>query len=76
MGTVKYGRKTYSFIKGTTLHTCTAICEKPLPHEDEVTFTSRLMKKYEDRKGTVELVFKKGQLDYAVVKLPCHNTIK
>lgn len=69
MGVVKYGRKTYSFIEGKTIHTGTTITEKSLPGETEQEFTARLTKKYIDQKGTLEVVFKGGRPDYAIVTI-------
>lgn len=69
MGGVKYGRKTYSFTKGKTLHTGTTITEKALPGENEQEFTSRLMANYIDQKGTIEVVFKGGRPDYAIISI-------
>jgi hypothetical protein len=67
METLSYGRKLFSFAQGITVHQSTAITEKALPHESEEAFTSRLMKKYGHRQGTVELVFKNGRPNYAVI---------
>jgi hypothetical protein len=70
METLNYGRKVFSFAQGTTIHTSTSITEKALPHESEEAFTRRLMKKYGDQQGTVEIVFKNGRPNYAVITFP------
>ena len=67
METLNFGRKVFSFAQGTTIHTSTSITEKALPHENEDVFTHRLMKKYGDQQGTVEIVFKNGRPNYAVI---------
>ncbi|MEJ2750889.1 MAG: hypothetical protein P8183_23725, partial [Anaerolineae bacterium] len=65
-----YGRKVFSFAKGITVHQSTTITERSFPHESEKAFTHRLMKKYGDRQGTVEIVIKNGHPDYAVITFP------
>jgi hypothetical protein len=70
METLSYGRKVFSFAQGTTVHTSTTITEKALPHESEDAFTRRLMKKVGDRRGTVEIIFKNGRPNYAVITFP------
>ena len=37
--------------------------------EDEDAFTERLMRKYGNHQGTIEIVFKGGQPDYAIITL-------
>jgi hypothetical protein len=68
METVNYGRKTFSIIKGMAVHKSTEITEKPLPHEDEKAFTQRLLHKYGHLQGTVEIVFRNGRPNYALLK--------
>lgn len=70
MESLSYGRKFFSFAQGTTVHQSTSITEKALPHESENAFTQRLMKKYGHRQGTVEIVFKNGHPNYAVLTFP------
>jgi hypothetical protein len=64
-----FGRKTLSFAKGVSFLTKTAITEKSLAGEDECTFTQRLLNKYCDDEGTIEIVFKHGRPDYAIVTI-------
>jgi hypothetical protein len=66
---VKYGRKTFSFDGGAAVHTRTTITEKANAGEDEQSFTQRLLKKYENQRGDIEIVFKNGRPDYAIVTL-------
>ena len=67
MEPVAYGRKRFSFAEGKTIHTGTSITVKALPGENEQAFTKRLMKKYGDARGTVEIIFKGGRPDYAII---------
>lgn len=67
MEALSYGRKVFSFAQGTTVHTSTSITERALPQEREKAFTHRLMKKYSDQQGIIEIVFKNGRPDYAVI---------
>lgn len=67
MEPVTYGRKKFSFAEGKTIHTSTSITVKSMPGENEHNFTQRLMKKYGQEKGTVEIVFKGGRPDYAII---------
>ena len=67
MQAVKYGRKTFSFAEGVTVFTGMSVTEKAMSDEDETSFTRRLVKKYEGQRGTIEVVFKNGHPDYAIV---------
>jgi hypothetical protein len=67
MQTIKYGRKTFSFDEAGAVLTSTSVTEKALPNEDEETFTRRLMERYKGQQGTIEVVFKRGQPDYAII---------
>jgi hypothetical protein len=67
MQAMKYGRKTFSFAEGETVLTGMRVTEKALSGEDEVSFTRRLLEKYKGRRGTLEVVFKNGHPDYAIV---------
>ena len=68
MKIIRYGRKTFSFDNGMATLVNTSITEQALPGEDEHVFIQRLLKKYEQRKGTVEIVIKNGQPSHAVLK--------
>ena len=67
MDIVNYGRKIFSLNKGTAVHTTTAITEKPLLNEGEKAFTRRLIEKYGHHQGTVEIIFRNGHPNYAVI---------
>jgi hypothetical protein len=45
----------------------TSVTERALPNEDERTFTRRLVNKYQDQRGVIEVVFKRGLPDYAII---------
>lgn len=66
-GTLDYGHKLFSLSGGEMELTTTTITEKAFPAEDEESFLKRLLHKYGKSEGTVEIVFKKGRPDYAVI---------
>jgi hypothetical protein len=67
--TVPYGRKTMSFTGGIAKLQQISLTEKALPGEDEEQFVDRLLKRYCDKNGTFQIVFKQGKPDYAIVTL-------
>ena len=67
MNDVKFGRKVFSFDKGQTVLESICVTEKAVPDEDEAAFTRRLMEKYKEQRGTIEVVFKRGRPDYAII---------
>ncbi len=67
MQIIKYGRRKYNFADGRVELTGTSITEKASGGEDEQAFTRRLMKKYGNNQGTVEIVFKNSSPDYAII---------
>ncbi len=67
MQKMRFGRKKYSLKKGKPILESTSVTVRTLPREDEEAFTERLIKLYGHREGTVEMVFKAGQPDYAVI---------
>lgn len=62
-----FGRKTLAFAKGKATLKQIAVTEKSLPGEDEELFISRLLFKYADRNGTIQVVFKNRIPDYAII---------
>lgn len=58
-----------SFANGCMVINSTSITERALLGEDEEAFVHRLMKKYGDGEGTIEIVFKAGKPDYAIITL-------
>ena len=67
MDDIKFGRRIFFFDKGDTVLKSTSVTEKALPGEDEMAFTRRLVEKYKDERGTIEVVFKRGHPDYAII---------
>jgi hypothetical protein len=67
MDHVRFGRKIYSLAHGDVVLESTSVTERALPNEDERTFTRRLVGKYPDQHGTIEVVFKRGLPDYAII---------
>ena len=66
---MQFGRKVFSFDEGGAVLKITSVTEKALPDEDEMTFTYRLLEKYKGQKGTIEVVFKRGRPDFAIITL-------
>jgi hypothetical protein len=67
MNHIKFGRKIYSFNNGDMVLKSTSVTEKALPDENETAFTHRLVKKYRNQQGVIEVVFKRGRPDYAII---------
>jgi len=66
---IRFGRRRFDFAQGKVELTSTSFTEKALPGEDEQAFTDRLLKLYSSREGTIEMVFKGGSPDYAIITL-------
>lgn len=69
METIKFGRRRLSFSKGTAVHTSTLVTERAYQDEDESAFVKRLLETYCDHKGSLEVVFKAGRPDYAIITI-------
>lgn len=67
--TVPYGRVTMSFANGRAKLEQITVTEKAFPGEDKDQFVDRLLKRYTDKNGTFQIVFKNGKPDYAIVTL-------
>jgi hypothetical protein len=67
---LQYGRKILAFDESDAALMTTVVTEKALTNEDEATFTHRLLGKYKGRRGTIEIVFKRGSPDYAILTFP------
>lgn len=67
MQVINFGRRKYAFSNGMVELTRTDITERSLNGEDEEAFTKRLMEMYGKKEGTIEIVFKRGRPDYAIV---------
>ena len=64
---IKFGRRKFSFSDGKVELESTSVTERALASEDEETFTNRLLQLYSNREGTIEIVFRRGQPDYAII---------
>ena len=64
---LKYGRKIFSLDKGNTVLKSISVTEKAMSGEDEMAFIYRLVEKYDGQQGTIEVVFKRGHPDYAII---------
>lgn len=69
MNRISFGRKKFAFSQGVSTLTSMSITEKPLPDEDEAAFTARLLAKYADCEGDIEIVFKHCAPEYAIVTI-------
>lgn len=67
MESIQYGRRHISFSNGKAVFTGTSLTEKAFPGEDEEAFTTRLLRTYHRKRGTIEIVFKAGSPEYAVI---------
>lgn len=67
MQKIRFGRKRYSFKRGKPILESTSVTVRTRVGEDEEAFTNRLIKLYGHCEGTVEMVFKSGRPDYAVI---------
>jgi hypothetical protein len=67
MEIIKYGRRKYTFLEGKLKPAGLSITERSLRGENEKEFTSRLMKSYGKKQGTIEVILKNGFPDYAVI---------
>ena len=67
MEIINFGRRKYEFAHGSVELMRTDITERSLKGEDEHAFTKRLMKKYGNKEGTIEIVFKNSRPNYAIV---------
>jgi len=74
MQRIRFGRKRYSLVKGKPVLKSTSITVRTRPGEDEEAFTKRLLELYGQVAGTVEMVFKRGLPDYAVLTFAEHDS--
>ncbi len=64
---VFFGRKTLEFVNGKATLKQVTVTEKSLPGEDEDAFVQRILEKYPERAGTIQIVFKNRMPDYAII---------
>lgn len=71
---LSFGRKVFLFSKGEASCTEYSVTEKSTMDESEQHFTDRLLGKYSDREGTIEIFIKDGRPDYAIIKVTNEET--
>jgi hypothetical protein len=64
---ISFGRRKFSFSYGRAVLKSTSVTERALIGENEQSFTERLLRIYGDQQGTIEMVFKNGRPDYAIL---------
>jgi hypothetical protein len=64
---LRFGRKTLTFSRGKATLKQIVVTEKSIPGEDEEHFLARILQKYSDRNGTIQVVFKNLIPDYAII---------
>ena len=69
MEVIEYGRRKLAFENGKKVVTSTSVTERSLYSEDEEAFTRRLLEKYGKNRGRIEIVFKAGRPDYAIITI-------
>lgn len=69
MQTIHYGRRRLAFSNGRVVPTSTAHTVRAYPGEDEAAFVERLLAECDAVQGTIEIVFKGGFPEYAVVTI-------
>jgi hypothetical protein len=67
MQRINFGRRRFSFKNGKAVPESLSITERALVGEDEKAFMERLMRLYDKQKGTLEIVFRNGRPDYAII---------
>ena len=67
MKRINFGRRRFSFKNGKAVPESLSITERALVGEDEKAFMERLMRLYGKQKGTIEIVFRCGRPDYAII---------
>jgi hypothetical protein len=69
MQTITYGRRRLAFSKGSVVHTSTVLTIRAEDGEDEAAFTQRLLRTCANCEGTIEIVFRAGAPEYAVITI-------
>ncbi|NLF67315.1 MAG: hypothetical protein GX579_22225 [Chloroflexi bacterium] len=69
MQTIHYGRRRLAFSNGRAVPTSTTHTVRAHEGEDEAAFVQRLLAEWDADRGTIEIVFKGGSPDYAVVTI-------
>ncbi|MDT8306460.1 MAG: hypothetical protein RRC07_11030 [Anaerolineae bacterium] len=74
MQTIVYGRRRLAFCKGNAVHTGTTLTVRAVAGEDEVAFTRRLLAECAESEGTIEIVFRAGVPEYAIVTITSQHS--
>lgn len=69
MEIIGFGRRRLAFDNGTTVLTSTTVTERAYRNEDERAFLKRLLEAYGHHKGSIEIVFKAGRPEYAIITI-------
>lgn len=69
MEIIRFGRRRLSLHQGKVSHTSTTVTERAHYGEDENAFITRLTKMYCEHDGSIEIVFKAGRPEYAIITL-------
>ncbi len=69
MQTIHYGRRRLAFAHGRAVPTSTTHTIRAHEGEDEAAFVQRLLDEWDADQGTIEIVFKGGFPEYAVVTI-------
>lgn len=64
---IDFGRKRLAFAEGTAHLVSYSVTERAKTGEDEQAFTDRLLRKFGEGQGTIEIVFKHNRPDYAII---------
>jgi len=67
MKAVKFGRRKFTFGNGKAELMATSITVRSRVGEAEEAFKGRLLEMIGSEKGTIEIVYKRGQPDYAII---------
>ncbi|MGH2536967.1 MAG: hypothetical protein ACRDHL_06215 [Candidatus Promineifilaceae bacterium] len=67
MERIIFGRRKFSIQDGQAILTSTSVTERSKEGETEGAFTQRLLLEYGAVEGTIEIVYKAGRPDYAIV---------
>lgn len=71
--TITYGRRRLAFARGSVVHTSTVLTIRAEADEDEAAFTQRLLEECIGSEGTIEIVFRAGAPEYAVITISMHK---
>ena len=67
METIKFGRRKFAVNDGEIILLSTSITVRASNGENEQAFTERLTKMCGDTQGVIEIVFKAGRPEYAII---------